>query len=131
MRPALNSKILNTVFESTAKVNVKEHLQQGTAPSVLQIADNIAQRTINDYVAEKLKGMIKKRKIQITDEGVKKENIITVYNEFMQNFSLEHFCKFFKCLNTVKAVSIDKNYIIESVYFYFKKNKSAFVEQEP
>lgn len=88
LRPTINSKILNTIFESTLKVNAKEHLQQGAVPSPLQIADNIAQRTINDYVAEKLKGIIKKQKVQMSDEGIKKEIIITTYNDFMQDFSL-------------------------------------------
>ena len=47
----------------------------------------------------------------------------TAYNQFIQEFNLEQFCKFFKCLNTVKAVSVDKNYVVDSVFFYFKKKK--------
>jgi|JI6StandDraft_1071083.scaffolds.fasta_scaffold46720_3 hypothetical protein len=43
----------------------------------------------------------------------------------MEEFDLEEFCRQFKCLNTVKAIRIDKEYIIRAISLFFKKKRTA------
>jgi hypothetical protein len=111
------------VFESnwnTAPPRIQPSLKK--QPTSFQIADDVAQRAVNDYVTEKLKSKLKKLKSSIASETSRKV-ICSVYEEFMKDFDLEQFCKLFKCLNSVKALHIDRQYIIDSVYFYLKKNR--------
>lgn len=59
-RPNISSRILNTIFESNCRVAPRPPQAQSRTQTSLQIADDVAQQAVNDYVVERLKSRLRK-----------------------------------------------------------------------